>query len=93
MHIYLKLYFCINFSFCNQIIRKEYCSYLEDGQYRMLKFDNDTIVLDLPAEGYPVKVADGWKILPLNRPQVLCWYYLWSLFHFIMDLAYSNLAV
>ena len=93
MHIYLKLYFCINFSFCNQNIRKEYCSYLEDRQYRMLKFYNDTIVLDLPAEGY---LADGWKLLPLNHPQVLCWCYLWSInlaFHFIMDLAHSNLAV
>ena len=44
---------------------------MEDRQHQVLKFDNDTIVLDLPAEDYPVEVADGWKILPLNRPQVL----------------------
>ena len=61
----------INFSFCNQIIRKEYCSYLEDGQGQMLDFDSDTMVLDLPASGSPAKLVNGWKILPLTCRQVL----------------------
>ena len=64
----ILLNFHINFSFCNQIIRKEYSDYLEDRQNQMLDFDSDTIVLDIPTAGAQV---DGWKILPLTSPQVL----------------------
>ena len=37
----------------------------------MLVFEGDTMVLDLPAAGSPVKIVDGWKILPLTHPKVL----------------------
>ena len=37
----------------------------------MLVFEGDTMVLDLPAAGFPVKKVDGWMILPLTHPEVL----------------------
>ena len=55
------------FSFCNQIIRKKYCDYLEDRQSQILVFDSDVMLLDLPAAG---ALVDGWRILPLTFPQV-----------------------
>ena len=52
------------------MIRKEYHSYLEEDQNQLLVFENDKMVLDLPADDSPPKVVDGWKILPLTYPQV-----------------------
>ena len=60
--------FYIFFSFGNQTIRKEHCDYFEDRQNQLLDFDNDVIVLDLPAMG---SLVDGWELLPLTLPQVL----------------------
>ena len=57
--------------YCIQFIRKEYHDYLEDKQNQLLVFENDVMVLDLPADDFPPKVVDGWKILPLTHPQVL----------------------
>ena len=57
--------------YCIQFIRKEYHSYSEDKQNQLLVFEDDKIVLDLPADDSPPKVVDGWRIVPLIYPQVL----------------------
>ena len=36
----------------------------------MIEFEEDNIVLDLPAGESEPEVVDGWKILPLTYPQV-----------------------
>ena len=36
----------------------------------MLVFEEDNIVLDLPAGSAELKVVDGWRIRPLTYPQV-----------------------
>ena len=56
--------------FCVQCIRKKYQNYEEDTQDQTLIFDEDKVVLDLPAEDNPPKVVNDWKILPLTYPQV-----------------------
>ena len=57
--------------YCIQYIRKEYHGYSEDKQNQLLVFEDNVMVLDLPADDSPPKVVDGWKILPLTHPQVL----------------------
>ena len=54
-----------------QFIREELHGYSVDKQNQLLAFENDVMVLDLPADDSPPIVVDGWKILPLTYPQVL----------------------
>ena len=56
--------------YCIQFIRKEFHGYSEDKQNQVLVFENDVMVLDLPADDSPPIVVDGWKILPLTHSQV-----------------------
>ena len=68
-HYYSHTFYCLFFYQC---IRKDYnSSYWEDKQNQVLVFEDDTMVLDLPAAGSPAKIVDGWKILPLTHPEVL----------------------
>ena len=55
-----------------QAVRAQYQSneYQEDRQKQMLVFEEDKIVLDLPAGISELKVVDGWKIRPLAYPEV-----------------------
>ena len=57
--------------YCIQFIRNEFHGYSEDKQNQVLVFEDDVVVLDLPADNSPPIVVDGWKILPLTYPQVL----------------------
>ena len=56
----------------HQTVRKWYHSnrYQEDTQYQMIEFEEDNIVLDLPAGESEPEVVDEWKILPLTYPEV-----------------------
>ena len=55
-----------------QAVRQQYQSnaYQEDTQKQILVFEEDKIVLDLPASSSELKVVDDWKIRPLTYPQV-----------------------
>ena len=68
--MYSVVYMFSSSLYCIQFIRKEYHGYSEDKQNQLLVFEDNVMVLDLPADDSPPKVVDGWKILPLTHPQV-----------------------
>ena len=84
----LVYYACCSVLSPLQSVREKYQSneYQEDRQKQMLVFEEDEIVLDLPTDDSNLKVADGWKIIPLTYPQVKI-----KMFH-IKKYAYCKVA-